>query len=497
MFRNIRIFTLLTAVVVIAIILISSFIVRSSILNSQIVPAIEQPLAKIVDTYNKFVWSRYFVVMAFLEDRNRAEWTAYPQFNYFVDESNSILLLSDLVKAEISSNAGNLFFTTNPNIEVVSKRNMFGLDSLQQIYSNKDRNIYILDAKVKSSGDDRDMTLMKIEYPLLPHNADKTLDSTAAKANAKIEFYIDLTQFLERFRMLQITVTVFLSIMICIACAAIIIFSRKVEDLIVKQQEVSAELTSAKMIAESESRSKSQFLANVSHELRTPLNAIIGFSEIISSESMGPVGNAQYKEFINDIHASGVHLLSLINDILDYSKAEENKFVIDFEQVDITKIIKLCLRMVAPRAESNGVTLKETVPPEHVIILADQKRVKQVVLNLLTNAIKFTTAQGVVEVVVEKNSDNNTIVLQIKDSGVGMAPQDLARALSPFGQVENQISKKVEGTGLGLPLTKKLVELMKGKFDIKSELGIGTTVIITFSYNSNEIEENKQQQLPA
>jgi len=273
----------------------------------------------------------------------------------------------------------------------------------------------------------------------------------------------------------------------------LVMASKRVEELIDKQQEAALELANAKAVAESESRAKSQFLANISHELRTPLNAIIGFSELINSESMGPLNNEKYKEFVHDINASGVHLLSLINDILDFSKADENKLQINLEEVDLTKTIKICLRMMAPRSQEAGVTLVDEVPAEHIIILADAKRTKQVVLNLLSNAVKFTPEGGKVIVKVWKNLDNNSIVMQIKDSGIGMAAQDLARALSPFGQIENKLSKRFEGTGLGLPLSKKLVELMNGSFEIQSESNIGTTVTIVFSLQSSDIEDSEEE----
>jgi len=183
----------------------------------------------------------------------------------------------------------------------------------------------------------------------------------------------------------------------------------------------------------------------------------------------------------------------LINDILDFSKADENKLQINLEEVDLTKTIKICLRMMAPRSQEAGVTLVDEVPAEHIIILADAKRTKQVVLNLLSNAVKFTPEGGKVIVKVWKNLDNNSIVMQIKDSGIGMAAQDLARALSPFGQIENKLSKRFEGTGLGLPLSKKLVELMNGSFEIQSESNIGTTVTIVFSLQSSDIEDSEEE----
>jgi two-component system cell cycle sensor histidine kinase PleC len=261
---------------------------------------------------------------------------------------------------------------------------------------------------------------------------------------------------------------------------SIIIGSKKAEHFFEKQQELSVELVAARSSAEADSKSKSQFLANVTHELRTPLNAIIGFSEIISSEAMGPINNEQYKEFIKDIHTSGVHLLSLINDILDFSKAEANKLDVILEDLDLTKIATICLRMVSTRAEEAKVKLKEELPAEHILVKLDSKRVKQVILNLLSNAVKFTAENGDVTLKIGKNIELKEVLIQVRDTGIGMAPQDLARALAPFGQIDSKLSRKREGTGLGLPLTKKLVELMQGKFDIKSEVGIGTTVTLTF-----------------
>jgi two-component system cell cycle sensor histidine kinase PleC len=256
----------------------------------------------------------------------------------------------------------------------------------------------------------------------------------------------------------------------------LIIFDNKAQAIITKQHEANVELASQAATAQAESRDKSQFLANVSHELRTPLNAINGFSEIIMNERMGPLGNDKYVEYIKDINNSGTHLLSLINDILDYSKAEADKLELDIGDVDITKAIKNSIRLVIPRAEQAGVTLLDEIPKEHFILKTDQKKLKQVMLNLLSNAVKFTPSGGSVTVTAWQNVVDESVTIEVKDTGIGIAAKDISRAMAPFGQVDSALSRKYEGTGLGLPLTKKFVELMGGTFSIASEVNVGTTI---------------------
>jgi two-component system cell cycle sensor histidine kinase PleC len=254
----------------------------------------------------------------------------------------------------------------------------------------------------------------------------------------------------------------------------------RVQLIIEKQYEINMELASSKARAESESQEKSKFLANISHELRTPLNAIIGFSEIIQSETMGPLTNATYKEYIRDIHQSGTHLLSLINDILDFSKAEAQKLTVDMEEVVVNRVIRSSIKMLQAKAEQASLKLFAELPDEAVVIMADHKRLKQVLLNLLSNAIKFTPEGGQVSVALAVHSDSKTVDLIVKDTGIGISSKDIPRAMAIFGQVDNERSRKYEGTGLGLPLTKKLVELMRGQFTLMSAEGLGTTIVSSF-----------------
>ena len=182
--------------------------------------------------------------------------------------------------------------------------------------------------------------------------------------------------------------------------------------------------------------------------------------------------------------------MSLINDILDFSKAEANKLVVEFVKFDLSKIISSCFNMMMPRAEQAKVSLEKVLPCDKVVMVGDPKRMKQVMINLLSNSIKFTPENGMVKLTVEYNLEEQVIVIEIIDNGIGIAQQDLYKVMSVFGQVDGRHARKYEGTGLGLPLSKKLVELMNGLFKIRSEPNLGTIVTLTFPY-TDDLEEKR------
>ncbi len=237
-------------------------------------------------------------------------------------------------------------------------------------------------------------------------------------------------------------------------------------------------LREAKNQAEQTSRAKSDFLATMSHELRTPLNAIIGFSELIAAETFGPI-TPRYVEYARDIHTSGNHLLDIINDILDLSKIEAGKLELSEDAVDIGRVADACIRLVEARAQQNGIALRRDIAPGLPALRADARAVKQILLNLMSNAIKFTPEGGRVTFTAGLAGDGGLQAI-VADTGIGMKPEDVPRALEPFAQIESTLTRRFEGTGLGLPLCRRLAELHGGTLTLESELGRGTAVTVTF-----------------
>jgi signal transduction histidine kinase/HAMP domain-containing protein len=244
----------------------------------------------------------------------------------------------------------------------------------------------------------------------------------------------------------------------------------------IKEREES--LRRAKGEAEAANASKTRFLANMSHELRTPLNAIIGFSEIISGQLFGNLGNERYLDYSQDILRSGRHLLAVINDVLDLSKSEAGKLVLAAREIDMREILDDCVAMVREQCISAGLTLSVSGMDRALPLAGDAAKLRQIFLNLLSNAIKFTEKGGSVSLSANWGADQ--VAVTVADTGIGMDPDDVKIAFQPFGQVDNRLERRYEGTGLGLPLTKALVDLHKGRIVVDSARGGGTRVTVSF-----------------
>jgi signal transduction histidine kinase len=260
------------------------------------------------------------------------------------------------------------------------------------------------------------------------------------------------------------------------------IASHKRVETALKAARVSAELaatsaTDAMLAAQAANRAKSEFLANMSHELRTPLNAIMGFSQIIAEETLGPIGTGKYLEYSRDINGSAQHLLAIINDILDLARIEAGKSELNEEPLDPQMLVNSCIRVVSERAKIAGVAVNFDPTLSNFLFRGDERKLKQVLINLLSNAVKFTLSGGSIDIRWHIIA-GRCAELTVTDTGIGIAPADLTRVLQPFAQAESGLNRRYEGTGLGLPLTRGLVELHGGTFRLESELGRGTRAIV-------------------
>jgi two-component system cell cycle sensor histidine kinase PleC len=234
-----------------------------------------------------------------------------------------------------------------------------------------------------------------------------------------------------------------------------------------------SELRAALHAAHAANMAKSRFLANMSHELRTPLNAVIGFSDVMGGEMFGPL-LPRYREYTTDIRKAGLHLLNIINDVLDISKAEAAEFRVHLSDTSLSAIFAEVEMLAAGLATQAGVGLRFELPAAPVLVRADRVRLTQSLLNLVSNGIKFNKTGG--QVTVRAWVQGGQVHIEVQDTGIGMAPDEIADAFQPFVQLNTGFARRFEGTGLGLPLTRMLVEAMKGSLQVESEAGVGTRI---------------------
>jgi signal transduction histidine kinase len=245
-------------------------------------------------------------------------------------------------------------------------------------------------------------------------------------------------------------------------------------------------MAQARNQAELANRAKSEFLANMSHELRTPLNAIVGFADVVSNEVLGPMADKKYLEYIKDIHSSGLHLLSLINDVLDMAKIESGKIDLESERLSVSRVIKDTLLMVREQAQRRNIELVVSVSAADIFFIGDERALKQALLNIVSNAVKFSKDSGRVDVRA-KYDGRNGLVLEVEDHGIGMSKEAIERALQPFEQADSSTTRTYGGTGLGLPIANGLAEAHGGTLTVESCEGEGTRVRILLPERPQEL----------
>jgi signal transduction histidine kinase len=296
-----------------------------------------------------------------------------------------------------------------------------------------------------------------------------------------VQVALDEDEALANWRRTTFVQAIVVLVMLGVLALMAVVLHRQLEARLVANRKLRVtvgELERARVAAEASSRVKSQFLANMSHELRTPLNAIIGFSEMIRDAIMGPVAT-RYREYAHDIHSCGRLLLGVISDVLDLSKVEVGRLDLHDEQVDLAKVVGDCHRLISERVKTGRLELAIDLPSDLPMLLGDELRLKQIVLNLLSNSVKFTPAGGRVTLSAAVAPDGS-LALAVSDTGIGMKAEEIPIALEPFRQIDSVHTRRYEGTGLGLPLARTLVELHGGTLHIDSIPGRGTTVTVTF-----------------
>ncbi len=463
MLNNIKLFIIISLVLILGLSFSIGLFARETMQRELI--QVEQEKTKIlVSNYQSTIWERHHNVLMRLARLEPNKWQNYREFHafkkdtieYFIaNKTNDISLHLSNGVAILSSTNNDL---TELNIPTTNANFAQVINGKPSYQINDDKNIDSL-------------------LPILTSNQATALPNIINNIEAVIAIKTDISRSLGIITELEFTIIGGIIVTFLLLLLFMMFFSKRAEIIISKQHEINLELTAAASAAEAENRDKSMFLANISHELRTPLNAIIGFSDILSNDLEGRL-ELKHKEYLVDINSSGKHLLSLINDILEYSKAEAGKLEVDLGEIDAIKMVKNTIRLMIPRADEAQVTMQEELPKQSFVLHTDAKKIKQILLNLLSNSVKFTPPNGKVKVTAWHDVARNRAMFVVTDTGIGIAPKDISKVMSPFGQVDSELSRRYEGTGLGLPLSKRLVELLGGTFTIESEVGVGTTITL-------------------
>ena len=480
MFNYIRVFSSLSFTLIVAAAFFLGLYYKH-VAGDDLVKMVEINSSAVTDSYIHSVWFKHRPTLVRLSRIAIEKWSNYREFQEFRRESIAFFENMPVNQMRIYLPGGVMILDTNPSTLSGEQTISPGYEPFAKaVGGDKGVEVKANEEYTLPNGEKRTGTLVESFIPIFAEDYVHILaDEQSSKVEAIICIDYDISNQWNKLSKFQYVAVIGIILIFISLLAMLVFLSRRAEMIIARQHEINLELTAAAAAAESENRDKSMFLANISHELRTPLNAIIGFSEILSNE-LDKELVTQHREYLRDITQSGKHLLSLINDILEFSKAEAGKLEVDLSEIDGTKMVKNSIRLMIPRAEEAQVTLLEDLPRKPFILHTDAKKLKQILLNLLSNAVKFTPPNGQVKVTAWHDTVRDRAIFIVTDTGIGIAPKDISKVMTPFGQVESHLSRQYEGTGLGLPLSKKLVELLGGTFSIESEVDVGTTITLDF-----------------
>ncbi|QHD64872.1 sensor histidine kinase [Neorickettsia findlayensis] len=433
-------------ILIVVTILLTSFLGYMKTEKNLLESSIERSAINIRNIFNRLIWEKYSFMLE-MYDFEPTRMHEKPQFMYFESEAKLLFEPLDVIQVEIFYRGETRVFSLNKYLE-----------HTHHVYSHDLKN------NISSTSIDDEGNIV-VTVALNPEENPPSV----------IEITYDAKSLIRPFRVTWIGFT----LVVLLICSSLFFWSvmkiRESSKVLNEQFSINTKLKKAKESIEEISSQKSQFLANVSHELKTPLNAIIGFSDLIrTAEVLG----TEHREYANDIYYSGNHLLNLINDILDFSKSELNNLEIKPTLFDLVRLTETCIRMTTTKRKK--IKIVKSFFSNKILIKSDHKRVKQVILNILSNSIKFTNEDGLIKISIIRLPSE--IEIEISDNGVGIPEKDIAKALSVFGQSNTELSRKYDGAGIGLPLSKKLVELMGGAFEIESKEGSGTAVKIRLPY---------------
>lgn len=452
--------------------ILSHFIARNASENIAVVA--QNTALSLNRLFGNMIWPRYAGFVAVAHEWESASLPLHPATRALLAEAELLTAGTNILKFKIYTQQGLTVFSSRPEEIGSSKYSSPGLQAALAGHVTS-----VLEYRVRFAAARGDLNDIHIVQSYLPISA--TPEGPAA---AVLEVYTDVTA---TYAAVQANVRDAVAIMLAVFVIAFLLIVgvtyRTERELEARRQE-NSDLVVARRQAETANRAKSLFLANMSHELRTPLNAIIGFTEMIERQYLGPIAEKRYIAYAGHVLDAARHLLLIINDVLDLSKIEAGKMSVEPTPVDCTELVRSTLRLVERDAVAAGITLDADLPADLPIITIDASKLKQVLLNLLSNAIKFTAHGGQVAIFSELQPD--LLILSVRDTGVGIEPQNIAVALAPFGQIGHPFVRRAGGTGLGLPLSKQLIELMGGKLQIESKPGVGTTVHILLPLDSTQ-----------